>query len=83
MRCASRRRKGRIAGPVQSVSLTPLLSRAHRVPAPPDGNASSSHPAGEAQRQMVEYRLKGDGGGTVSMIDVKPAEALLALGDDE
>jgi hypothetical protein len=41
------------------------------------------NPSAGEQHAFSAYRMKGDGRGTVSMFDVIPPEALVALGDDE
>lgn len=41
------------------------------------------NPSAGTQHQFSAYRMKGDGHGKVSLVDVIPAEALIPLGDDE
>lgn len=41
------------------------------------------NPSAGRQHQFSAYRMKGDGHGTVSLVDVIAAEALIPLGDDE
>jgi hypothetical protein len=41
------------------------------------------NPSAGKQRLFSAYRMKGDGHGPVSMVDVIPPEALVAVGDDE
>jgi len=41
------------------------------------------NPSAGKQHMFSAYRMKGDGHGSVSLVDVMPPDALVAMGDDE